>query len=269
MQPGKVKKECDEFMFAGQYEMQVTFLFVSLSCVPVLLLGKPLYHHFRGPRRRRRFVSVTNFRAPRENVCLLPSFFDIFPLLMLSGWKKTGRISSIRIAQSRVQSRPVRQITGIKKWNWKLQWNYDTPIDSHDWVYSEHRLSHGFLPQIVGFVTCSFPWVSVSNYDSKTLRDSQFDYLPFQNYPTFSGAKFSTKDSPTIRTRAFRYFLPPSEHGPSSRLPSSSWWKVYPPSYTLSVCTGRLFSHFIRLVCTSPIPLTLRVVCIFQGRIHE
>ncbi|KAK6617491.1 hypothetical protein RUM44_005079 [Polyplax serrata] len=55
-QPGKVKKECDEFMFAGQYEMQVTFLFVSLSCVPVLLLGKPLYHHFRGPRRRRRFV---------------------------------------------------------------------------------------------------------------------------------------------------------------------------------------------------------------------
>lgn len=34
---------CNEFMFEGQGEIQRAFVLVALCCIPVMLLGKPLY----------------------------------------------------------------------------------------------------------------------------------------------------------------------------------------------------------------------------------
>lgn len=36
-------KQCEEFMFPGQNEIQMAFIAIALVCVPVMLLGKPLY----------------------------------------------------------------------------------------------------------------------------------------------------------------------------------------------------------------------------------
>lgn len=47
MQQGKIQEGCEEFMFHGQNEMQFAFVIISLACVPVLLLGKPLYLIFK------------------------------------------------------------------------------------------------------------------------------------------------------------------------------------------------------------------------------
>uniref|UniRef100_A0A453YNN5 V-type proton ATPase subunit a n=1 Tax=Anopheles funestus TaxID=62324 RepID=A0A453YNN5_ANOFN len=38
---------CDEFMFDGQNEVQRTFVFISLLCIPWMLLGKPFYLMFK------------------------------------------------------------------------------------------------------------------------------------------------------------------------------------------------------------------------------
>jgi len=35
--------ECNEYMFDAQPTVQLMFLLVALLCIPVLLLGKPLY----------------------------------------------------------------------------------------------------------------------------------------------------------------------------------------------------------------------------------
>nr|CAD7257343.1 unnamed protein product [Timema shepardi] len=35
---------CDEFMFEGQSSLQMTFVLIGLLCIPVMLLGMPIYH---------------------------------------------------------------------------------------------------------------------------------------------------------------------------------------------------------------------------------
>jgi V-type H+-transporting ATPase subunit a len=46
----KYLKDCDEFMFPGQGEMQFYFVILSLICIPWMLLGKPLYIMFCGKK---------------------------------------------------------------------------------------------------------------------------------------------------------------------------------------------------------------------------
>lgn len=37
------REGCDDYMFEGQDTVQKILVFLSLACIPVLLLGKPLY----------------------------------------------------------------------------------------------------------------------------------------------------------------------------------------------------------------------------------
>lgn len=40
---GSPAEQCDEFMFEGQQQIQKIFVLIGLCCIPLMLLGKPLY----------------------------------------------------------------------------------------------------------------------------------------------------------------------------------------------------------------------------------
>jgi V-type H+-transporting ATPase subunit a len=52
-------KGCQEFMFDGQNLMQYAFVVVALLCIPVLLLGKPIYLLCCGRSKRSEHVSIS------------------------------------------------------------------------------------------------------------------------------------------------------------------------------------------------------------------
>lgn len=41
--PDCVKETCSKFMFSGQKELQFALITIGMLCIPVMLLGKPLY----------------------------------------------------------------------------------------------------------------------------------------------------------------------------------------------------------------------------------
>ena len=43
MKETPVPAECDAYMYSGQKALQRLLLIVALLCVPVMLLGKPIY----------------------------------------------------------------------------------------------------------------------------------------------------------------------------------------------------------------------------------
>jgi V-type H+-transporting ATPase subunit a len=51
---------CQEFMFEGQDLLQYAFVVVALLCIPVLLLGKPIYILCGGDSKAPGHVSVFN-----------------------------------------------------------------------------------------------------------------------------------------------------------------------------------------------------------------
>lgn len=51
---------CQEFMFDGQDLLQVAFVIIALLCIPVLLLGKPLYILCCGHGKSSEHVSICN-----------------------------------------------------------------------------------------------------------------------------------------------------------------------------------------------------------------
>lgn len=53
---------CEEFMFDGQDLLQYVFVIVALLCIPVLLLGKPIYILCGGERKTSNHVSVFNVK---------------------------------------------------------------------------------------------------------------------------------------------------------------------------------------------------------------
>jgi V-type H+-transporting ATPase subunit a len=55
-------KGCQEFMFDGQDLLQITFVVVALLCIPVLLLGKPIYILCGGESKASDHVSVFNVK---------------------------------------------------------------------------------------------------------------------------------------------------------------------------------------------------------------
>jgi V-type H+-transporting ATPase subunit a len=55
-------KGCQEFMFDGQDMLQMVFVVVALLCIPVLLLGKPIYILCGGQSKSSSPVSVFNVK---------------------------------------------------------------------------------------------------------------------------------------------------------------------------------------------------------------
>jgi V-type H+-transporting ATPase subunit a len=53
---------CEEFMFDGQEMLQLVFVVVALLCIPVLLLGKPIYILCGGGSRTSDHVSIFNVK---------------------------------------------------------------------------------------------------------------------------------------------------------------------------------------------------------------
>jgi len=53
---------CEEFMFDGQDMLQLVFVLVALLCIPVLLLGKPIYILCGGGSRASDHVSIFNVK---------------------------------------------------------------------------------------------------------------------------------------------------------------------------------------------------------------
>jgi len=53
---------CQEFMFDGQDMLQYVFVVVALLCIPVLLLGKPIYILCGGGRKASDHVSTFNVK---------------------------------------------------------------------------------------------------------------------------------------------------------------------------------------------------------------
>lgn len=43
MKPSTAPAPCDPFMYSGQGTIQTLLVVIALLCVPVMLLGKPLY----------------------------------------------------------------------------------------------------------------------------------------------------------------------------------------------------------------------------------
>ncbi|XP_031788196.1 V-type proton ATPase 116 kDa subunit a isoform X2 [Nasonia vitripennis] len=60
----KPPKPCKEFMFEGQETMQKVCVYAALVCIPILLLGKPLY--FACTRRTKKGKVHTNGLAPQD-----------------------------------------------------------------------------------------------------------------------------------------------------------------------------------------------------------
>jgi hypothetical protein len=60
-------KGCQEFMFDGQELLQNTFVVVALLCIPVLLLGKPIYILCCGRSKSSERVSLFNLLKPSDN----------------------------------------------------------------------------------------------------------------------------------------------------------------------------------------------------------
>jgi len=53
---------CQEFMFDGQDILQTVFVIVALLCIPVLLLGKPIYVLCGGGKKAADHVSAFNVK---------------------------------------------------------------------------------------------------------------------------------------------------------------------------------------------------------------
>ena len=53
---------CEEFMFDGQDLLQYVLVIVALLCIPVLLLGKPIYFLCGGESKTSAQVSVLNVK---------------------------------------------------------------------------------------------------------------------------------------------------------------------------------------------------------------
>jgi hypothetical protein len=59
-------KGCQEFMFDGQDLLQYAFVVIALLCIPVLLLGKPIYILCKGHSKGSDHVSVFNVKGVQQ-----------------------------------------------------------------------------------------------------------------------------------------------------------------------------------------------------------
>lgn len=64
---------CEEYMFDGQDIVQKILVFVALICIPVMLLGKPLYVQC---RKKNRVHKPVNGDANHENAAPIPRQAD-------------------------------------------------------------------------------------------------------------------------------------------------------------------------------------------------
>lgn len=68
---------CEPYMFDGQAELQDTFKYLALICIPILLCGKPLYIYITRSKAKKSSSQLVNIPGNRILNYFRSKFFQI------------------------------------------------------------------------------------------------------------------------------------------------------------------------------------------------